>query len=159
MAPKGRLAAIITETEAYLGVKDKACHSFGGRTTPRVQSMYLEGGHAYIYKIYGLHFCLNVVTRKAGDPQAVLIRAARPIFGEEIMRKNRGPRHSLTDGPGKLCQAFGLTKAQDAWDLLISPLQIYESDSRGHFPVRTTPRIGIDYAEDWTHRKLRYLSL
>jgi DNA-3-methyladenine glycosylase len=133
---------VINETEAYLGVKDKACHTFGWRKTPRVKSMYLEGGHAYVYQIYGLHFCLNVVTREEGNPEAVLIRG---VVGLQ--------------GPGRLTKAFGITKIQDGWDLKTSKLRILEGDITSPFLVRKTARIGVDYAEEWASRKLRYLAV
>jgi len=159
--PDGVLAGIITETEAYLGVKDKACHAYNGRNTQRVQSLYLAGGHSYIYQIYGLHYCLNVVTRPQNDPQAVLIRGVIPLLGEETMRKNRGSKEhlSIADGPGKLCQAFGLTRQQDGWDLLTSDLRISELSPTPHFNIRKTPRIGVEYAKEWASRKLRYLAV
>ncbi len=160
-SPSGILAGIITETEAYVGVKDKACHAFNGRKTERVRSMYLEGGHAYIYRIYGLHYCLNVVTRPENDPQAVLIRGVIPLLGEESMRRNRGSKDHLTvaDGPGKLCQAFGLTREQDSWDFLDSDLRISDLSPTPHFRIRKTPRIGVDYADEWASKKLRYLAV
>jgi DNA-3-methyladenine glycosylase len=133
---------VINETEAYLGVKDKACHTFGRRKTPRVKSMYLEGGHAYVYQIYGLHFCLNVVTREEGNPEAVLIRG---VVGLQ--------------GPGRLTKAFGINKTQDGWDLETSKLRILRGDIPSPFLVRKTARIGVDYAEEWASRKLRYLAV
>lgn len=158
---QGVLAGIITETEAYLGVRDKACHAYNGRKTERVKSLYLNGGHSYVYKIYGLHHCLNVVTQAAGNPQAVLIRGVLPLSGEESMRRNRGAKEhlSVADGPGKLCQAFGLTKEHDGWDFLHSALQISELLPTPSFKVQKTPRIGVDYAEEWAEKKLRYLAV
>jgi DNA-3-methyladenine glycosylase len=155
------LAGIITETEAYLGVKDKACHAYNSRRTERVRSLYLAGGHVYIYFIYGRYFCLNVVTRPAGDPQAVLIRGVLPLLGEETMRKNRRAREhlSVADGPGKLCQAFGLTREHDGLDLLTSGLRISELSPEPRFLIRKTPRIGVDYAGEWAAKKLRYLAV
>ncbi len=141
---KGRkvFRGIINETEAYLGPKDKACHSFGWRKTPRLKSMYLEGGHAYVYQIYGLHFCLNVVTREEGNPEAVLIRGVTGITG-----------------PGRLTKAFGIDKTQDGWHLGHSKLRILESEISSPFLVRKTARIGVDYAEEWASRKLRFLAV
>ena len=85
-----RLVLRLVETEAYLGAPDRASHAWGGRRTPRNESLYLAGGHAYVYMIYGLHFCLNAVTGEAGIGSAVLLRAGEPVEGEERMRENRG---------------------------------------------------------------------
>lgn len=139
----------IVETEAYLGIQDRACHTYGGRKTPRVQSMYLPGGHSYIYMIYGLHFCLNVVTRNEKHPEAVLIRALSPIH----------PVNLKTNGPGRLCASFGLSKKQDGFNLYdaASPLWI-EKDlySLKKSMIARGPRIGIDYAEDAVGWPLRF---
>ena len=119
---KQRLAARIVETEAYLGVTDKAAHSFGGRRTPRTESMYLEGGHAYVFLIYGLHSCFNIVTGHKGIPEAVLIRAVQPIEGIQQMAANRkldkfelgsSDFFKIASGPGKLCQALQIDRSLD----------------------------------------------
>ncbi len=157
-SPQGPMAGVISETEAYLGVKDKACHSYNGRKTERVKPMYLVGGHSYVYRIYGMYWCLNVVTRGTDDPQAVLIRGVKPLIGEETMRQNRN-HFRLSDGPGKLCQAFGLSREQNAWDFTKSKLRICEAVGAHKFKVLKTPRIGIDYAEEWVDKKLRYLGI
>ncbi|MGZ3690166.1 MAG: DNA-3-methyladenine glycosylase, partial [Pseudobdellovibrio sp.] len=105
-----RISGIITEVEAYLGTRDKACHTYGGKRTPRTEMMYAEGGHAYIYFIYGMYYCFNVVTEKKDKPEAVLIRALEPVEGIELMRKFRQKEHliDLTTGPGKLAEALQL---------------------------------------------------
>ena len=108
---KGR----IVETEAYLGLEDDACHSFGGRKTERTKTMYLPGGHAYIYLIYGMYYCFNIVTEGQQNPSAVLIRALeilepRPSLKMPNWPKNRSPI-SLANGPGKLCQALSIDKS------------------------------------------------
>lgn len=101
-----RLSGKIVETEAYLGVKDLASHARGGRKTSRNEAMYLEGGYVYVYVIYGMHFCMNVVTGERDDPQAVLIRALEPLENTDQMKINPDLEKelSLTSGPGKLCQ-------------------------------------------------------
>jgi DNA-3-methyladenine glycosylase len=139
----------IVEVEAYLGIDDPACHTFQGRRTERVQSMYLPGGHAYIYMIYGIHFCLNVVTMDEAHPEAVLIRALEPME----------PLNLKTNGPGKLCSAFGLTKKQDGLALFSehSPLWI-EDDG---FQVTNADfvkasRIGVEYAKEAALWPLRF---
>lgn len=142
---KGR----IVEVEAYLGLEDPACHTFQGRRTDRVRSMYLPGGHSYIYMIYGLHHCLNVVTRSEEHPEAVLIRALEPME----------PADLKTNGPGRLCAAWGLTKKQDGLALFQpeSPLwieddgfQLKKSDT-----VKAT-RIGVEYAKEAALWPLRF---
>src|SRR5215813_11330457 len=113
-----RLVLRLVEVEAYLGAPDRASHAWGGRRTPRNESLYLPGGHAYVYFIYGMHWCLNAVTGKADTGGAVLLRAGEPVEGEERMMANRGwtrqPRPGdLAGGPGKLCQALGVDRSLD----------------------------------------------
>jgi DNA-3-methyladenine glycosylase len=144
-----RLAGIIVETEAYLGVKDPAAHTFGGRRTPRNEVMYGHGGFAYIYFIYGLHFCLNAVTRVAGRPEAVLIRALEVTEGFDEIRKWRKVKHPklLANGPAKLCDAFKISRDLNGASLQEDPLFI-ESTKMILFSrqVAKVPRIGVDYA-------------
>jgi DNA-3-methyladenine glycosylase len=139
----------IVEVEAYLGVVDPAAHTFGGRKTDRVKSMYLAGGHAYIYMIYGMYFCLNVVAGAEGTPEAVLIRGLEPL----------DPVDFATNGPGKLCRAWGLNKKQDGLALFqkSSPLWIEEDDFevKSRDIVKTT-RIGVEYAEEAALWPLRF---
>lgn len=138
----------IVETEAYLGIKDRACHTFGGRKTDRVKSMYLDGGFSYIYMIYGIHFCLNVVTRTPEHPEAVLIRALEPL----------DPPQAKTNGPGRLCSAFGLNKNQDGLCLYDpkSSLWIEDGEPLKKSMIEKGPRIGIDYAEEAVDWPLRF---
>lgn len=139
----------IVEVEAYLGIDDPAAHTYKGRNTDRVKSMYLTGGHAYVYMIYGLHFCLNVVTREEGTPQAVLIRALEPLDPIELGM----------NGPGKLCKAFGITKEQNGLSLFqkSSPLWIEEDDFqvKARDIVKAT-RIGVEYAGEAAKWPLRF---
>src|SRR6187401_3869867 len=112
--PAGRLVGRIVEAEAYRGPEDRAAHSFGGRRTARTEVMFGPPGHAYVFLVYGLHFHLNLVTTAVGMPHAVLLRAVEPIAGAELMERRRGmpaARRELTNGPGKLCQAFGIQRA------------------------------------------------
>lgn len=144
-----RISGIIVETEAYLGIEDRACHSFGNRRTERTESMYLEGGHSYVYFIYGMHFCFNVVTREAKVPEAVLIRALEPSEGIEVMRtkRKRAKRDlDLTNGPGKLCQALGINRHHDRLRLDQPPLFIEDGLLVKADEIETSPRIGVDYA-------------
>jgi len=139
----------IVEVEAYLGVEDPAAHTYKGRNTERVASMYLAGGHAYIYMIYGIHYCLNVVTREHGRPEAVLIRALEPLE----------PSDAKTNGPGRLCAAWGMNKKQDGLALFDphSPLWIEDDDFqvKDRDIVRTT-RIGVEYAKEAALWPLRF---
>ena len=151
---KMRLAARIVETEAYLGEHDPAAHAASGRTA-RNAVLYGPPGHAYIYSIYGLHYCLNVSCLPAGVPGCVLLRALEPLEGLRQMRQNRGldaevAPSLLASGPGKLCQALGITRAADNGQDLTSadsPLSLYEDDFRCG-EIRATPRIGIRKAAE-----------
>jgi DNA-3-methyladenine glycosylase len=148
------LVGKIVETEAYLGFKDPACHSYKGKTE-RCRVMFGEGGHFYVYFVYGFYHCLNVVTEKEGVPEAVLIRALEPIEGVEIMKKLRKGRRNLTSGPGVLCEALKIDKNFNGHPVWEEPLQIYNSLDK-NFKILQTKRIGVDYAgkaKDW---KLRF---
>jgi DNA-3-methyladenine glycosylase len=135
----------IVETEAYLGERDRAAHSWAGRRTPRVAPMYLDGGHLYVFLVYGMHSCANVVTRGAGQPEAVLLRAAE------------GPAEApvrLMAGPGKLCAALSIGVADSGEDLLTGDVRIFAAPGKRPRLV-VTPRIGVDYAgeaKDWPLR-------
>ncbi|HEY6064829.1 MAG TPA: DNA-3-methyladenine glycosylase [Thermoanaerobaculia bacterium] len=148
---KGRwYGARIVETEAYLGPPDAAAHSWKGRRTARVEPMYADGGHLYVFVVYGMHHCANVVTRMAGDPQAVLLRAAE---GPEA-----APPRLLT-GPGKLCAALGLTRADSGKDLVESGELAVFRPRRARVRVGVSPRIGVDYAGDAAAWPLRFFDL
>ncbi len=162
-----RLAGTIVETEAYLGVKDKAAHSFGARRTPRVESMWGEPGLSYVFFTYGMHHCFNVVCGQIGEPVAVLIRALTPTENLDEMRRLRGVRRpdegsglrdtDLCSGPAKLCQALAIDRSHNGLDLTTSPSIWIEPGS----PVPdddlvNTPRIGVEYAEEWAARPLRW---
>jgi len=140
-----RLSGLIVETEAYIGEEDRACHASRGRT-PRTEVMYGPPGHAYIYFIYGMYHCLNVVTDRVGFPAAVLIRGIQPQERVEYMRRNRRfrPERELTNGPGKLCQALAIDRSLNGLDLCHSDLLFIEeamaADPEG---IEVTPRIGI----------------
>ena len=157
-----RVSGLIVETEAYLGVKDAAAHSFGDRRTARTQSMYLDSGHAYVYLIYGMHFCFNVVTRSAGVPEAVLIRALQPESDAAGMyaRRRLAPTakpSALCSGPGKVCQALGLTRQHNGQSLLSSTLFIEEAKDFRPAAIARAPRIGVDYAGEAARWPLRYM--
>lgn len=134
----------IVETEAYLGAHDKAAHSARGLTA-RNRSMFGPPGHAYVYLIYGMYHCLNVVTEAEGHPSAVLIRALEPVSGIT----------ARTQGPGLLCRAMDIDRRLDGIDLTQGSLTILPADRVVTSIVRR-PRIGVDYAGSWARRLLRF---
>lgn len=153
---QGLTSGIIVETEAYLSRNDSASHAFRGMTK-RNKTMFGPAGHAYIYFIYGNHFCLNVTTGLDGSGEAVLIRAVKPISGLDLMHQRRGPirkRTDLANGPGKLCQAFAIDKSLDGHDLQRKPLYIEEEIVSSVMQIKVTPRIGVSSARE---KKLRYI--
>ena len=160
------LVCRITETEAYVGRCDKACHAYNYRKTDRTATLFLEPGRAYVYLIYGMYHCLNFVTEPEGEPAAVLIRGGEAIAGRETMSRLRygKPFEELTsyqrknflNGPGKLCKALSLTRADDRTDLTGDTLFVCDSPADLGLPCPTPakekicsgPRIGVDYAEE-----------
>ena len=149
----GTTAGRIVETEAYLGEHDLACHAAVGRT-PRTDPLYGEPGTAYVYFIYGVHWCFNAVTRVPGLPSAVLVRAVEPVAGVELMRRRRGVKRDrdLTNGPGKLCQAMDIGRRHNRASLQTSPIQIFVGQPVEDGRVLVTPRIGITQCADWPLR-------
>lgn len=161
-----RVSGMIVETEAYLGVTDRAAHSFGGRRTPRNEVTYGKGGYAYVFFIYGMYHQLNVVTGSAEHPHVVLIRAIEPVDGIEIMRERRGflsepgaiatgsgtnknksrANKNLTSGPGKLCIALNIDKTLNGEDLLAKKIWLENHTKFAPNEIATGKRIGIDYA-------------
>jgi DNA-3-methyladenine glycosylase len=152
----------INEVEAYLGVEDRACHTFGGRRTPRTETMWGPAGFAYVYLIYGIHSCLNLVTVGEGVPEAVLIRGGLPLSGSVLIRRRRGTRVAVrawTDGPGKLCQALAITRADDGIDLCrVGSLNVRDDGLRvDRSRIVRTPRVGVDYAGEAAGWPLRFV--
>lgn len=151
------LVCRITETEAYVGRIDKACHAYGGRRTARTQTLFAPPGTAYVYMIYGMYHCLNFVTEGEGEPAAVLIRGAQTVKNRDIITKNRFgckweeltayQRKNLLNGPGKLCRALDLSRAQNGLDLLGDELFVLDAPPPGE-EIHIGPRIGIDYAQE-----------
>jgi DNA-3-methyladenine glycosylase len=140
-----RLCGLIVEVEAYIGEDDAACHAACGRT-PRNEAMYGLPGCAYVYFIYGMHHCLNVVTEEEGFPAAVLIRALEPLEGLEIMRRHRPgrPDSELTNGPAKLCQALAISRDLNGVDLCTGEALFIEEGRRvDQGEIEASPRIGI----------------
>lgn len=167
------LALRITETEAYVGRMDKACHAYGYRKSNRNEVMFGQPGHAYIYLIYGMHCCLNFVTEPEGEPSAVLIRGGEAVLGAETMAKLRYgvppeqftsyQKKNFLNGPGKLCKALALTREQNGADLTGDTLWVVDDSKelglelpRQDRPIQVGKRIGIDYAEEAIHFPWRF---
>jgi len=153
-----RVSGMIVETEAYLGEIDKAAHSFSGRRTARNEITYAEGGHVYVFFIYGLYYQLNFVCSRIDHPSVVLIRAVEPVEGIEIMRTRRGkmPDKNLTSGPGKLCIAFGIDKSFNGEDLLGDRIWVEEYKNFSRDETVSGKRIGVGYAEEFAEMPWRF---
>ena len=167
------LAGRITETEAYVGRCDKACHAYGYRRTKRTAPLFLGPGHAYVYLIYGMYHCLNLVTEPEGEPAAVLIRGLSCVLGLDPMWRNRyGAREqtparlrNLLNGPGKVCRALSVTLAENGLDLTGDELYVCDSPADLGLPERKPlrericagRRIGVDYAEEAREFPWRFL--
>lgn len=152
-------AGRIVETEAYLGVRDRACHTFNGRRTGRTDTMYAAGGVAYVYLIYGMYHCLNAVTGNQGEPEAVLIRALEPDSGGEDWQ-DEFPRlkpQQWLSGPGRLCRAMQINKSHNALSLQSDVLWIERNAKPAEEnQIVAAPRIGVDYAGDAAGWPLRF---
>jgi len=156
-----RLALRLVEVEAYLGAPDRASHAWNGRRTPRNESLYLPGGHAYVYFIYGMHFCMNAVTGEAGVGSAVLLRAGAAVEGGERMAENRGWLKTvrpgdLAGGPGKLCRALAIGRELDGVLLNGPPLYITQGEPVAAGQIVASSRIGVDYAGEAAAWPLRF---
>jgi DNA-3-methyladenine glycosylase len=160
VSAEGTTTGIIVETEAYLGIDDRACHTYGGRASRRTAIMYEEGGRAYIYLIYGMYWCLNLTTRERGIPEAVLIRALEPVTGIDLMRQRRGipgkRPADLAGGPGKLCQALAIDGSLYGEDVGGDTLFVREGIAVPSEQISTSPRVNIDYAGEAADREWRY---
>ena len=156
--PEGAAAGMIVETEAYAGPYDKGAHSYGGRPTPRTAIQYGPGGYAYVFGIYGMYWCFNAVTGGPDQPEVVLIRALAPVEGLPLMVRRRGTEDpvALCNGPGKLCAALGITKAQYGADLCGGTLFIAPWREIPDGAIMTSPRINIDYAQEYRDVPWRY---
>ena len=144
------LTARIVETEAYLGANDPASHARRGLRSPRNASMYLDGGHAYVYFTYGMYYCVNVVTGEEDVAEAVLLRAAQPLEGIERMRRNRPKSRrefDLLSGPGRLCMGLEIDRQLDGVSLAGEQLSILPRDvAIAEDDIAISPRIGVDGA-------------
>jgi len=152
------LAGKIVEVEAYKGPEDKAAHSYNNRRTPRTEVMYGPAGFAYIFRIYGMYNCMNVVTAGINEPQVVLIRALEPVsgldgisfrrYGKKFGELKKSQITGLTNGPGKLCLALGINMSNYGDDLCGDRLYIAEDKENDKFDIVSSKRINIDYAEE-----------
>lgn len=155
--PEGEAAGRIVECEAYAGPEDRAAHSHGGRRTARTEAMYMEGGHAYVFFLYGMHWAFNVVCADKDQPEAVLVRAVEPVRGVELMARRRGlgaERRELTNGPGKVAAALGITGAQYGADLCGGDLVL--EDGPAPKAVARSSRVNVDYAGPHAKRRWRF---
>ena len=141
--------ARIVETEAYLGIEDAAAHSWKGRRTPRVEPMYMDGGHLYVFLVYGMHHCANVVTMTEGVPEAVLLRGAEGPPGAPV---------KLLSGPGRLTAALGITVSFSGMDMLSDgDIRVFHGGSdEADAEIAVSPRVGVDYAGEAALRPLRF---
>lgn len=144
---------VVVETEAYVGPRDPASHAAAriGRTK-RNSSMFGPGGTAYVYRSYGIHWCLNVVSGEEGFPAAVLIRGVDPIAGIRVVRERRNGRTPLCAGPGRVCQAMGITGSLDGHTLMDPPLRLLAGWRVPEDRVGVSGRVGIRHAADWPFR-------
>lgn len=163
-----RLSGLIVEVEAYLGIPDRAAHTYNGRRTARNASMWKDGGHLYVYFTYGMHHCANIVVGAQEQPIAVLLRALEPTEGLDTMRRLRQTRHKgracpdqeLCAGPARLCQAMGIDRSLDGIDLAeggavwVEPVP--QKDVRAAGEILSGPRIGVGYAGEWALEPLRF---
>ena len=162
--PEGLCSCIITETEAYCGPSDRACHSYRGKPDGRTNVMYEPGGRSYVYLIYGMHCCFNVTTCPEGQPEAVLIRSAQPLEGQELMFARRGgsrvrslSQRTLLTGPGRLCAAMGITRQQYGLPLWEGDLLLCQGEDVPEEAIAATPRIHVDYAGEDALLPYRFL--
>jgi len=160
------LVCRITETEAYVGRIDKACHAYGYKRTARTQTLFASPGTSYVYLIYGMYHCLNFVTEPEGEPSAVLIRGAVPVkngdriaehrFGCTMEQMSPYQRKNFLNGPGKLCKGLCLTREQNGLALTTPSTGLYVCDGPLPNSIQIGKRIGIDYAEEAVHFPWRF---
>jgi DNA-3-methyladenine glycosylase len=161
---RGDMIGKIVEVEAYLGPNDKACHAYNQKKTEKTKAMYMKPGTFYVYYIYGMYFCLNVITEPEGIPCAIFLRKLFPIGGIELMRENRKTKlgrnyKNLVDGPSKLCMAFNITKEKyNGKDSCAENSKLYfaQGENIEDKKISLSTRIGIDYAKEDKDRPLRF---
>ena len=149
---------ILAFSARNFSIEDRASHSYGGRRTKRNGSMWLDGGHAYVYFVYGIHWCFNVVSDREEVPTACLIRALEPLKGLEEMRRRRGKERAmdLCSGPAKLAQVLGIDRSLDGVDLAGDNRIFVERGRSRRPPVLARARVGVTYAESWAAKPLRF---
>jgi len=168
----GYLVGRITETEAYIGAIDKACHAYGGKITPRTKTLYEQGGTSYVYLVYGMYHCMNVVTEPQGEAAAVLLRSVEFVkgyeeasmlrYGKELEVLSKAQLKNFANGPGKLCKAMGITREQNNRNLCGQNFFItdcIEGINNPTFELGISPRIGIDYAQEAKDFPWRFFSI
>lgn len=144
----------LLETEAYAGDRDPASHAYRGETA-RNAAMFGPPGTLYVYRSYGIHWCMNVVVAPVGTAHAVLLRGGEPVFGHRAMEARRGRADHLTDGPGKLCQALGVSGTHDGTSLIDGPVRLVPGPLPAGYRISATPRVGISRAAD---RRWRFVA-
>ncbi len=161
-SPEGLVCGTIVEAEAYSGVNDPASHAYGGRRTARNEVLWGPPCHAYVYLIYGMYLCFNIVCSTEGDPQGVFVRAVRPLEGVDLMARRRGlevtnerTRRQLCNGPSKLCIAFAIGRDLYGIDLQGDVLYVLDGEAGGK--VVAAPRVGVDYAGEAAAWPWRFL--
>lgn len=150
----------ITEVEVYTGGEDKASHTYQNKRTARTEPIFKIGGHAYVFLVYGMYHQFCIVICEENNPCCILIRATEPILGLEIMQQRRKTQNlkQLTNGPAKVCQAFGITRDLSGIDLLTGPIWICpKSDIIHSTDIKSTPRIGVDYAGEYAQKEWRFI--
>lgn len=161
-----KLICRITETEAYTGIEDKACHAYGNRRTNRTEALYLSGGHAYVFLIYGMYYCMNIVTEPQNTPCAVLLRGCEPIAPLETLSQNRYKKYyselnsyqkkNFSNGPGKLTKALAITIKQNKSSLLCDDFFLFEKENDIPPHICVSARINIDYAQEYALKPWRF---
>lgn len=150
----------IVEVEAYVGPEDKGAHTYNNKKTLRTEPMFYEGGHAYVYLIYGMYNCINIVCQKEGKPEALLIRGLEPLNELDFLFENRSKiknMYNLTNGPGKLCSALKIDREFSGYDLISGEnLYLEKNENKENTEVIYSKRIGIDYAEEYKDKLWRF---
>ncbi|HRO68421.1 MAG TPA: DNA-3-methyladenine glycosylase [Pseudobdellovibrionaceae bacterium] len=148
----------VVETEAYLGLIDRACHTYGGRNTSRTNVIWGEGGHAYVYLIYGMYDCFNVVTLKKNEPEAVLVRALEPLDGDDYWEQELPhlKRRDWLKGPGRLCRALQITRKLTGVPLDGPEIWFEEGEDLREKEIASSERIGVAYAGEAAKWPLRF---
>ncbi|HEX3045973.1 MAG TPA: DNA-3-methyladenine glycosylase [Bacillota bacterium] len=157
--PAGTTVGKIIEVEAYMGFVDAGSHTYQGKRTARTEVIFGPGGHAYVYLIYGMYYCLNIIVNRIDVPEVVLIRALEPVDGIELMKQRRGTDRilNLCSGPGKLSTAMGISLKENGIDLCGETMYLLSGDTVDSRKITRTPRINIDYAGEARDYPWRFL--